>query len=138
MSLELWIDGQRVGTERHCRVVLPLDLCPPSNRTRHTQRWQHAAEKEALWKAMASQVLPRRAALVGRPIVHCVRHSSVQPDRWSDWAKRPVDMLCCPRGRARTHRLGYLVDDSPKHAEVVQEWVYAPPGDGRVVIEVWT
>jgi len=60
----------------------------------------------------------------------------VEPDRWSDWAKIPVDLLCCPRGR-RKRGLALIFDDAPRYADVDQRWERAKPGAGCVVIEVF-
>lgn len=73
--------------------------------------------------------------LSGRPQVVCLRLSSTEPDAYSDWAKMAVDALCVPAGR-RKEGLGYLRDDRPKDAEVVQFWEPAKRGEGFVYIEI--
>lgn len=123
------------------RFVLPLDLCPPQNRTRQGQAWRLAKVKRDLLLVMLVQAGSRRAApLPGRPFVRCVRFSAVEPDRFADWAKMPVDRLVQSKRTAKRSRdgLGYLVDDRPSCAEVVQSWEYAPKGAGFALIEVWT
>ena len=122
---------------RVARFVLPLELCKPQNRKRMDQPWAAKKYLDAVAQAMAVQVRPWRSPLQGRPHVHCVRFSSVEPDPYSDWAKVAVDVLCAPCKR-NTNRLNIIADDAPRHAEVVQWWEPAPRGDGFVYIEVWT
>lgn len=119
------------------RFVLPLALCPTTNRTRHTQPGQQARTKLLLLGLMQVQARRFRASspLTGRPQVLCCRCSSVEPDAYSDWAKMAVDLLCAPAGR-RKDGLGYLRDDRPADAEVVQWWEPAKPREGFVYIEV--
>lgn len=71
--------------------------------------------------------------LSGRPQVICRRFSSVQPDKYSDWAKLPIDKLC-----VGPNRLGYLRDDRPSACEIHQVWERSKPGSGFVVIEIWS
>lgn len=126
---------------------LPLELCPPTNRTRGAQAWQQDRTKRNCWAAMLQQYVRQLQRMPPRvedcpPLgryasrVVCTRHSSVQPDRWSDWAKIPVDLLCVPRGRRR-RGLGLIWDDAPKHCDVDQRWELAPKGAGYVTIEVF-
>jgi hypothetical protein len=117
------------------RFVLPVSLCPTTNRTRHAQGWQLAKLKAAIWRLMQIQNGSKHETLNGRPQVLCVRFSSVEPDRFSDWGKMPVDLLCVPKGR-RKHGLGLLVDDAPRFAEVHQWWEQAPKGQGFCYFEV--
>lgn len=120
------------------RFALPLELCPTGNRTRHTMAWMHARDKAQLFARMLPQMggrLRSDAVLPGRPQVLCLRLSAVEPDRYSDWAKRPVDLLCVPTGR-RKKGFGFLRDDRPSDAEVVQFWEPAKRGEGFVYIEI--
>ncbi len=120
--------------------ALPIELCPTTNRTRQQHWWCAEKTKKALWSLMWIQAGARirREPLPGRPQVLCVRFSSTEPDRFSDWAKLPVDMLCAPRGRAKKRRLGMLVDDSPRHVDLHQWWEPASPGMDAVYIQVRT
>jgi hypothetical protein len=117
------------------RFVLPLSCCLPQNRTRHGQAWKLAKLKQntfrRMWIQNGGRVL--EAPLPGRPMVRCVRFSSVEPDKFSDWAKIPVDRLCCGKNRLR-----YLRDDRPSDAEIIQWWEPAPRGAGFCLIEVWS
>lgn len=122
--------------ELRLEAVLPLELCAGSNRTRGAAGWALARAKRALWQELRKQVTIAEAPLPGRPLVIVTRISSVEPDKYADWGKAAVDMLCIPRGRA-TLRLGYLVDDSPTHAEVWQLWRPGKRGNGAVYLEVW-
>jgi len=121
------------------RFVLPLKLCPTTNRTRHSKPGQFAPVKRALLALMQQQArcFRVREPLPGRPQVLCLRLSATEPDAYSDWAKMAVDALCVPAGR-RTEGMGYLRDDRPKDAEIVQWWEPAKRGKGCVYIEVRT
>lgn len=121
------------------RFVLPLELCPTTNRTRHSRPGQHEPVKRALLALLQQQARRFRAEapLPGRPQVLCLRLSATEPDKYSDWAKMAVDALCVPAGR-RKEGLGYLRDDRPKDADVHQWWERAPRGSGCVYLEVRT
>lgn len=119
------------------RFALPLELCPTTNRTRHSRPGQHEKTKEQLLALMREQcqVFGTREPLAGRPQVRCLRLSGTEPDAYSDWAKMAVDMLCVPAAR-RTEGLGFLRDDRPKDIELVQWWEPAKRGNGLVYIEI--
>lgn len=119
------------------RFALPLELCPTTNRTRHSRPGEHAKTKRQILGLLQAQArqFRLREPLAGRPQVLCLRLSSVEPDVYSDWAKMAVDALCVPAGR-RKEGLGYLRDDRPKDAEVVQFWEPAKRGEGLVYIEI--
>ena len=133
-----WI--ARVPPRGECvaRFVLPLDVCQPQNRTRHAIAWKHAKRKAALRKLMAIQHYAqgnghRREPLPGRPLIRCVRFSSVEPDKYADWAKSAIDALTVKHGG-----IGYLRDDRPRDVEVCQWWEPGPSGNGTALVEVWT
>lgn len=111
------------------RFALPLDLCKPQNRTRHGQAWALGKLKKDIAACLRLQAQQRREPLPGRPQVLCLRLSSVEPDKYADWAKHAIDQLC-PQG------LNFLRDDRPQDAEIHQWWEPAPKGAGCVVIEV--
>ncbi|HEU4427990.1 MAG TPA: hypothetical protein VFT98_04505 [Myxococcota bacterium] len=119
------------------RFVLPLELCLPTNRVARagfaSSKWKLAKLKQDCFLAMLLQAGRADYPLRGRPMVRCVRFSSVEPDRYNDGFKVAIDRL-----RAKPGGLGYIVDDSPKHAQVEQWWEYAPPGSGCGLVEVWT
>jgi hypothetical protein len=119
------------------RFALPLELCPSTNITRHSQGWKQAKLKKEILGLLQVQArsFGTRSPLPGRPQVLCVRLSSVEPDPYADWAKLAVDKLCAPDGKSRA-RMGYLRDDRPKDAEVVQWWEPAKQGEGLVYIEI--
>jgi len=117
--------------ERVARFYLPLDLCKPQNRTRHGKAWQLGKMKSDLLFAMLSQHGRRSAPLPGRPQVICLRLSSNEPDAYCDWAKAAVDRLT-----VNNSGLGFLRDDRPSDAEIIQYWEPAPPKKGCVMIEV--
>lgn len=119
------------------KFVLPLSLCPTTNRTRHRPLGQNAKIKAQIYALMRAQarVLRWPSPLAGRPQVLCYRLSSVEPDRYSNWSKMAVDALCVPAGR-RKDGLGLLRDDRPRDAEVWELWHPAPRGAGLVYIEV--
>lgn len=121
------------------RFVLPLELCPTTNRTRHSRPGQFEPVNRALLAMLQQQARCYRVRepLPGRPQVLCLRLSATEPDKYSDWAKMAVDALCVPAGR-RKEGLGYLRDDRPKDADVHQWWERAPRGSGCVYLEVRT
>lgn len=123
--------------ERVARFVLPLELCPSTNITRHSQGWKQAKLKKTILGLLQVQArsFGTRETLPGRPQVLCLRLSSVEPDPYADWAKMAVDKLCAPDGKSR-ERMGYLRDDRPKDIELVQWWEPAKRGEGLVYIEI--
>jgi hypothetical protein len=123
--------------DRVARFVLPLEMCKPQNRKGKIAGWAAVKDRKVVAQAMAVQVRPWGSPLRGRPQVLCVRFSNVEPDPYSDWAKVAVDVLCAPTKRC-TDRLNIIVDDAPRHAQVVQWWEPEKRGDGFVYIEVWT
>lgn len=134
--------SERVAAKGECvaRFVLPLELCKPQNRKRAPTKGAQFAEaktRQNVFAQMRAQCSPPERPLPGRPQVLCVRFSSEEPDKYSDWAKVPVDCLCQANGRGH-ERLGVIVDDSPKRASIYQWWEKAKPGKGFVLIEVWT
>jgi hypothetical protein len=127
---------KRVAPVGRCvqRFVLPLELCQPQNRTRHGAPWMLGKVKRELGLLMFVQARgKRRAPLPGRPFVRCVRFSTVEPDRYADWAKAAVDRLT-----SKKDGLGFLRDDRPADVEVDQAWEYAAPSRGFCLVEVWT
>jgi hypothetical protein len=117
------------------RWVLPLHLCPGVNVLAEMPNWKRAKIKEAALGLMWAQSGGKRAAepLAGRPIVRCVRFSSVEPDDNNSHSKVPVDRLTVKNGG-----LGHLVDDKPRNMRLATWWEPAPPGNGCVLVEVWT
>lgn len=145
------------------QFFLPLDLAQPRNRTRGCrQAWQWTTEREQVFMAMmvqwrASACTAVQLPIEGRPLVRCIRYSSVEPDSTAGWAKVPVDCLqpsgtrtvsktvTGPFGRkvklsrqVRYHGLGIIQSDSPRQTDVVESWEPAKRGEGFAVIEVWT
>ncbi len=124
---------------------LPLELCPPQNRTRGAAARALGRLKKNCWDAMLTQYMRQMGKFPPSPgecgeefakKVVCTRHSSTEPDRWSDWAKVPIDLLCVPRARRR-RGLCLIFDDAPKHVEIEQRWERAPRGAGYCTIEVF-
>ncbi len=119
------------------RFGLPLEFCQPMNRIarRGTQAagWALAKYKSDLFALMASQHRRRESPLPGRPQVLCMRVSSLEPDKYSDWQKNPVDRL-----RADSKGLGFIVDDRPSCVDLHAWWEPGPRGNGCVLIEVWS
>jgi len=120
------------------RFALPLDLCRPQNRTRHVHPWRAAKDKSAIRSMLIGQCYaqgqcPRSEPLPGRPQVLAVRFSSVEPDKYADWAKSAVDRLTGKHGG-----LGYIQDDAPRFVDLHQWWERAPKGEGFVMLEVRT
>lgn len=123
---------------RVARFVLPLELCQPQNRKRAEPVWVGLKRRRSIAAAMWSHSRPWAKPLSGRPQVLCVRFSSNEPDKYSDWAKEAIDVLMAPTKRKPTGRLNIIVDDSPKHIELHQWWEFAKPKEGFVYIEVRT
>jgi hypothetical protein len=117
------------------RWVLPLHLCPGVNVLAEMPNWKRAKVKEAALGLMWMQSGGKRAAepLPGRPMVRCVRFSSVEPDDNNSHSKVPVDRLT-----TKNSGLGYLVDDKPRNMRLATWWEPAQPGKGCVLVEVWT
>lgn len=112
------------------RFVLPLSLCVVQNNTRRDSAWRMARLKKSCSLAMRAQLRSRlRAPLSGRPQVLCTRFSSVEPDKYADWAKVAVDRLV---------EFGLIVDDKPSCIDLHQTWEHAPPSKGFCVIEVYS
>jgi hypothetical protein len=126
------------------RFVFTLELCSPENRHSHGRNWAHAARKDKLWALMRLQhPAIRPVALLGRPMVRCVRFSIVEPDVAAEGFKTAIDFLCIPKppkkpGGRYKRGLGFLVDDAPKFVERVSWWERAPRGQGFALLEVWT
>lgn len=135
--LKPWIDRPEPQGKSVCRFFLPLELCKPQNAKRDAKIWNTQSDRKAIQQLMALQCRRRPEPLIGRPQVLCVRFSSVEPDRYSDWAKMAIDVLCAPSGKS-ANRLNIIKDDAPKYADVHQWWEPAPKGKGFVYIEVLT
>lgn len=114
------------------RFVLPLELCPTTNFTRHGKPWALAKLKKQIGLLLFIQHRPRKAPLPGRPFVRCIRFSSSAPDAYNDGFKAAIDRLCSGK-----NALGFLRDDRPSDAEVWQGWEYAAPGRGFGLVEVY-
>ncbi len=112
------------------RCVLPLSLCKTTNLTRHGSPRKLGILKRNCLVLMMSQ-LPSAptSSLPGRPQVRCVRFSSRRPDRYSDWAKVPVDCLV---------KLGLIRDDDEESIDLFQWSEPGEAGNGCVLIEVRT
>ena len=137
-----WIDRHEPQGELVARFVLPLKLMQTANRTRHNRAWEHSEIKKAILATMFAQHRPRREPLPGRPHVRCIRFSSVCPDAGNNGFKAAIDRLVLPKPatakRKAQLRLGFLVDDKPKHALITQHWEPAPRSEGFGLIEVWS
>ncbi len=134
------------GEEEAC-FVLPLSLCKPMNQLARSgmagSRWAMGAHKGKVRDAMRLQHSPRREPLSGRPQIICVRFSIIEPDKFADWAKVPIDKLLPTRqqvtkkGISIIHGLNYIVDDAPRYADVHQLWwPVSKRADQCVVIKV--
>ena len=131
----------RIEPKGHCkfRCVLPLELCPTTNKTRHTSRWSHNQRMVRLRNLMSAQALAcgwhvSFGPLPGRPQVICIRFSTRRPDRFGDWAKEPVDLLT-----SKNNGLNFIRDDSDLHCDLYQTWEPSGKrGVGCCLIEVWT
>ena len=134
---EDWIEREAPRGELVARFVLPLSLCPTTNSTRHAPGWKLGKLKAEAYAIMAAQHGRRSEPLPGRPHVRCIRFSSRCPDASSNGFKLAVDKLISPTKRA-PQRLGFIAEDSPRHAKITQHWEPAPRGRGFGLVEVWT
>jgi len=134
------------GEEEAC-FILPLRLCKSTNTMGHMggRGWQLGRHKKSVWEAMRLQAAPRREPLPGRPMVVCVRFSIREPDKYADWGKVPIDKLLPTRqrrtqkGLSIVHGLNYIIDDSPKHADIHQlTWLVSRRADEVVVIRIYS
>ena len=120
------------------RFAVPIELCPTTNETRHQKGWQLAKTKTNLFAVMLQQTrMIRSKPLLGRPMLRCIRFSSKEPDKYSDWMKMAVDRLLVGES-LDDKRLGYLSEDCPARVDVHAWWEQAPRGEGFCVIEIWT
>lgn len=138
------------------RWILPLDLAPTGNVYSERGKRALGGIKDRCRKEMLRQIGGVRpdTPLPGRPMVIVTRFSSSEPDVTAAHSKVPVDALCIDspkrpekmpehiwaqiRPKLPRKKLGYLVDDAPKFADVRECWEPVAPGKGCVVIELWT
>lgn len=126
-------DGQRVA-----KFVVPLELCLTSNVRMQSGKASQGRilgklKKDCYMFMLAQHGRIERKPLAGRPLVRCIRFSSSEPDRTSDWSKNPVDRLCAVK-----NGLGIIRDDAPRFARIECWWEPAPAGRGFVFLDVWT
>lgn len=137
---ELWyqagVEKVASGICMH-RFFLPIQLCQRQDARLKVVGWKAAKMKRDVTGYLRMQCAPLDHHLPGRPLVRCIRFSSVEPDKYSDWAKLAIDCLCAPNKRS-PNRLNIIKDDAPKYAEIEQIWRKAKPGQGFVVIEIWS
>lgn len=117
--------------------ILPLGVCKPQNAKRGAPGWAAMADRKKVARLMFAQHQPVDSPLPGRPQVLCLRLSSNEPDKYSDWAKTAIDVLCRPNKRCKD-RLNLIYDDAPKYADVHAWWEPAKKGQGFCYIEVRT
>jgi hypothetical protein len=128
--------------------VVPAELCLNTNALMRMDRWQRDKVYMRVLELMSTQNGLRKRAqpISGRPEVHCIRLTSVAPDRASDWTKHVMDALVVDwhqksqkTGKV-SHRdgLGFLRDDRDSCVEHHKWWERAPRGVGIVVVRVYT
>jgi len=121
------------------RLELPLRLAPTMNqimslikRARGRRCYQLDEIKQEIARHVRTAALRYPSGKAsGRRRVEVTRHSSRQPDELSAdilGAKLVLDALV---------KAGVLRDDSIKWCERVARWEQAPPGHGRLVVEVF-
>jgi len=132
-----WIERPAPLGRLEAVFALPLAYCKPQNRTNHRAPWAYQRDRMNVAVLMGYQQRPWREPLAGRPMIRCVRFSSVAPDAYSDSFKMAIDVLCVRTERAPM-RLGIVRDDKPKDAIVKQWWEPAKKGEGFCYIEVWS
>ena len=101
--------------------ALPLDLLPPSNRTRGGQAWRLGQIKRDCERALRYQGADPRLAWQRspRPQFRCLRLSTQEPDKYNDGFKIAVDRLVA---------LGFAEDDAPAFLDLHQWYEPLPPG----------
>lgn len=138
--------AEPVGELVH-EFVLPLTLCRSSNVYGRANRFAESAVRQKTLADMVAQLGPRPSApLPGRPHVHAVRFSSIEPDDDAIvWAKHAIDCLIVSRitrlksGKVRRRTgLGVIKEDNPAAIERAYWWEPAPPGAGFVLLRVYT
>lgn len=121
--------------------VAPLEYCPPINRTQHEKPWASARRKLGLYQMLLAQHYgrPRAEPLPGRPVVHCTRFSSIEPDTGQAWEKAALDAITPPWQRGSRRHLGlcFLADDRPSCVLMQSWWEYVRPGHGFVLVRVY-
>lgn len=110
---------------------LPLELSPTLNAYAGLKGWRRAKLRKAVdWRILAIQrggIAPDGA----RRRVVVTRHSSREPDELS------CDVLGAKIALDRLVIAGILAGDSRKHLDREAHWVYAKPGAGELVVEVY-
>ena len=159
---EEWTGRVDAVGELVCRLVLPLELAPNADATRHARPWIMAQLRTNCIAALREQLAEHYPDLVhevfrwgklhveakrelpGRPMVRSIRFTSTEPDVGSNGGKTPIDCLLPPKTRKYKGKLiqvqgiGLLHDDAPKHCEQVHWSEEAPPRKGFQLIEIWT
>ena len=108
---------------------LPLEEAPLLNVFMRMHWRKQTALKQRIALRLLSQVGRRKEPLQGRPQLLVTRYSTKKPDQDSAGTKLWLDQLV---------KLGWLRDDGPDHVEVLMHWEKASPGDGRVVVHVYS
>ena len=128
--------------------VLPAEWCLNTNELMRMDRWQRDRLYMRVFELMRTQhgLRKRERPLSGRPVVHCVRLTSKEPDAESSWTKHLMDALVRDQlvkskalGRVICKRqgLGFLEDDRPDCVDLHKRWERAPRGVGIVVVRVY-
>ena len=147
------------------QFFFPLTELKPRDRTRKEKAWQAKCDRDKVLSRMVLDYVRWRTLtmrhfalpLGGRPLVRCIRYSSVEPDAFAGWGKVAVDCLQ-PGGVRKVSRkarhpsghtviltrdvpyggLGIIRNDRPADCEVVEWWEPAKAKAGFCVVEVWT
>ncbi len=128
------------------QCVVPAELCPTVNVGLRANHWKRAKNKRQLFAMMLAQngLRVRWQALPGRPVVHCIRFTSVCPDAQTAWSKDVVDCLLTRKvtrlknGNFRERQgLGFIEDDSPEHIDLHCWWEPGKPKAGFVLVRVY-
>jgi hypothetical protein len=122
-------------------AIVPAALCIGVDRLGAEKWWAREKRRSGLLKWMMVQhgLRKRDVPLEGRPVVHCIRLTSSEPDTGSAWEKLPVDCLVKSwvRGKKSHKGLGLLHDDKPACVDLRAWWEPGVRGMGCVVIRVF-
>lgn len=108
---------------------LELEHAPLLNRFMRMHWRKQTQLKKEIALELLVQVGRRSEPLRGRPKLMVTRYSTKKPDQDSAGTKLWLDQFV---------KLGWLVDDSDEHVEVVTQWEKAKRGEGRVVVHVFS
>jgi hypothetical protein len=124
---------------REIAFILPFAL-PSLNVRDRRHRYRHGQDKKAMnLEVLAaiggSRYLPRPPFKRARVTIVRCSSQRLDPDGLPAVAKNLLDVLCV-QSKVHPTGLGVLVDDSPKHLELIVEQFTAAPGSGSTAVRI--